>query len=294
MRKQSIAMQVWFVALSAALAGCNGLGGLLVSNEDEVTLGEGVDEQIEGEYRIVQEDDPVAQWARELVAPLVTASAQFRNPAEISGYDVEVLYEDELINAFAAPGGFTYISSGLILQASSCAEIAGVMGHELAHVTERHSVKQIEAQFAATTIIGFFLDEGLAASAAATVWAFLQNTSFSRQDESESDDIGAEIMFDAGYNPFGLVDFFTRLQELSGGSSPPTFLSSHPDSGDRAETITAKIESKWGSEVVRGQTQSYDCIGTSLTLAQVQERIREGNVSIRPGTGQGVPEEAQQ
>lgn len=278
-------------ALVASTGGCaDGLGGFLISDQDELEMGIGVDEEIEKEYFIADEGDPVTSWARGLVDNLSANSTSFRDPSDFGGYKVEVIVDNELVNAFAAPGGFTYITTGLILEAGSCAEIAGVMGHELGHVTERHAVKKIESAFGATQLAGLFLGEGLAADAAVTIWAVLQQTQFSQDDETEADVVGLQISYRSGYNPYGLADFFQRLAELEGSQVIDlSFLSSHPKSSERVSKVDAEIQSRY-DDVVRGQSQTYECIGTQMTLQQIQDHIRAG-VAVRPGTGQGGPSE---
>jgi predicted Zn-dependent protease len=273
-----------FLHTSTALAslwlvGCGGL----ISNQQEVELGRGIHDQIRAEYRLVAEDDPLTQWAVELTDPLVTASARFRDPAEIEGYSVRVIADDELVNAFAAPGGYTYLSTGLILQSGTCSEIAGVMGHELAHVTERHGIERVEKGMAAQTLADMLLEEGLAKDAAVTIWAFLQSTKFSREDESEADAVGLQIAHDAGYNPYGLVVFFEKLIVLSGGKSPPSFLSSHPASADRVKAVSADIQDRYGGDVQRDRAPpAIDCEGTKMSLEQVKARIRDGKMKLEP------------
>ncbi len=275
--------------LTPALASCgDGFGGFLISDAKEVEIGQGVAQEVEKQYKILTDDDPVSVWARQLVAPLSDGSKEFRDPENFGGYKVHVIYDDELVNAFAAPGGFTYISTGLILQASSCAEIGGVMGHELSHVILRHSVKQIEDQFAVSEIADFFLGDSLAGDAATTIYAFLSNTQFSQEHEAEADEYGLQVAHNAGYNPYGLADFFQRLLDLekaSGGVQIPTFLSSHPATEDRVAAVKAKIAELYGDAVKPGVTPSYECVGTTETLAAIRDRITAGNLAVREGTG---------
>lgn len=272
--------------VSILLVSCgDGLGGFLISSAQEEEMGAGVDTQIRAEYRLAATDDPSSQWLAQFITPLVNASVQFRKPDVFGGYKVAVIVDDELVNAFAAPGGYTYISTGLILQSTTCAEIAGVMGHELAHVTERHGVKNIEEAYAAQIISKWFLGDGLANDAAQTIYTFLSNTQFSQAHESESDSVGLRISHDAGYNPYGLADFFAKLLALQGTSSVPAFLSSHPATEDRIRDVSAEIERRYGDTVNPNTTQTYDCIGTSLTLEQLKAHLRSGNVAIQPGTG---------
>ena len=268
------------LAVSALVSCGDGLGGFLVSDAKEVEMGLGVDGEIRKEYRLATANDPATQWLVQFVAPLAAASTEFRDPADIGGYKVAVIVDDTLVNAFAAPGGYTYLSTGLILQAATCGEIAGVMGHELAHVTERHGVKSMEEAYGLQIISEWFLGEGLAADAAQTIYQFLANTQFSQAHESEADAVGLRIAFGAGYNPYGLVDFFTKLLALSGGAEVPEFLSSHPATQERIDSVSSQIESRYGDTVNPGTTQTYDCVGTTMNLAQLKAHVSSGQIAV--------------
>lgn len=258
------------LALSTLVAALGaGCGGALISNQQEQQIGAGVDEQIEKEYRILEASDPVARWAVEFVRPFSNASKSFRDPGDFGGYKVEVISDDELINAFAAPGGYVYISTGLIKAADDCAEIAGVMGHELAHVTERHSARQIEKAFAAQLVSDFFLEDGLTKTAAETLFGFIQATKFSRDHEREADAVGLQISKKAGYDPDGLARFFAKL--LSGGSSPPEFLSSHPATEDRIRDVRKAIKDRYGAN----PGGSTACL-TAMKLPQIKAHLSGG------------------
>lgn len=276
------------MALALSTSACAGFGGHLVSDAEEVKIGQQVDGSIEQEYAILADNDPVTRWARQIVTPLETASKPFRDPADIGGYKVEVIADNDLVNAFAAPGGYTYLSTGLILKASTCAEIAGVMGHELAHVTEQHGVEAIEAQYGTAFLAQLVLGEGLATDVVNGVQAFLLNTTYSRDKEEEADEIGLQIAFGGGYNPYGLVDFFEKLLAMKGGSGgPPKFLSSHPATKDRIKDVSNRIQKRYGDRVVRGQRPKYTCPAGATPLADIQKRIRDGRINVRPGTGTG-------
>lgn len=281
---------VGVMVMGAGLVSCgDGLGGFLISDQQEVEMGQGVDQQLRQEYRIAATDDLATTWMAEFIGPLVTASAQFRDPADIGGFKVAVIVDDELVNAFAAPGGFTYISTGLILQSANCGEIAGVMGHELAHVTERHSIKAMEDAYGVQVVSEFFLGEGLANDAAQTIYGFFANTSFSQEHEAEADAFGLRISHDAGYNPYGLVDFFSKLLALENGAAVPEFLSSHPATADRIRDVSNAIEKRYGDSVNPGTTQTYECVGTALSFTQLKAHIASGNVAVQEGTGTGTP-----
>lgn len=290
----SIRHSVLAAALGVSLVattGCDTLTDMVISNQQEVELGASVDQQIIEEYKILKDTDPVAVWANDLVQYMVPQSAEFRKPSEIGGYKVKVIYDNDLVNAFAAPGGFVYIVSGLILESANCAEVAGVVGHELAHVTQRHSVKKIAKSSAALGLSDIILNEGLTKDVAEGVYAFLMNTTFSRKDESESDKVGTQIMYNTGYNPYALAHMFENLAELSKGKEPPRFLSSHPLSGDRAVAIRNQIEKSWPGQVDENDNQilNYDCLGTTTGFEDIKQRLRAGTVDVRPDSGLKPP-----
>jgi len=262
------------IALGALATGC---GGALISNQQEKQIGAGVDEQIEKEYRILSADDPVSKWAVEFVRPFSNASKAFRDPSDFGGYKIEVIADDALINAFAAPGGYVYISTGLIKASDDCAEIAGVMGHELAHVTQRHSARQIEKAFAAQLVSDFFLDEGLTKAAAETLFGFIQATKFSRDHEREADAVGLQISREASYDPDGLARFFKKL--LGQGASPPEFLSSHPATDDRIRDVRAAIKKRYGANP--GGTKACR---TAMKLPQIKAHLSGGKTRTKRKT----------
>ena len=155
--------------------------------------------------------------------------------------------DDPLINAFAVPGGFIYVTRGILAHFDSEAQLAAVIGHEIGHVTARHSAARISQQqlVQAGLGIGVMLAPSLAdfagiASAGIGV-LFLK---FSRDDERQADDLGFRYMTDIGYDPRGMVDVFEMLTRVSGGAEGggiPNWLSTHPDPGDRRERIGAAI-----------------------------------------------------
>jgi predicted Zn-dependent protease len=269
----------FYRTLLISLALLQGCGGALISNQQEREIGAGVDTQLKQEYRLVHSSDPVAKWAKLFVAPLQKASQKFRNPNEIGGYKVAVIADDKLVNAFAAPGGYTYLSTGLILQSKDCAEIAGVMGHELAHVTQRHGAKSIEKAFAVEQIISFFLSDGLAAGSAALMWQFLSSTTFSRDDETEADSVGLQISHGAGYDPHGLADFFGVLLKGEKGGAGPEFLSSHPATKNRIAAVNKQIQNRYGREAKARGKRARRC-RTKLSLAKVKAHIKSGQMKL--------------
>ena len=234
-----------------------GCGGVFISAKQERELGAQVHQEIKKEYKLIKPGDPIGKWAIEFLRPLKKASAKFRSLESVGGYRIFVIADDKLLNAFAAPGGYTYISSVLILASDNCAEIAGVMGHELAHVTERHGVKKLESSMAVEAAGGVLFGEGAAKESAQIAWGFLQNTTFSREDESEADEVGLQITKRAGYDPFGLSAFFRKL--MAQKNDVPEFLSSHPTSSKRVRAVERSIRKRYGKNAKAGDLGRTSC-----------------------------------
>lgn len=164
---------------------------------------------------------------------------------------------DDAVNAFALPGGYIVINSGLILKADSADELLGVVAHEISHVTEQHSVRNIMGTAGTYLTINAVLGDmtGLLAVMADAA-PFLINQSYSRDFETEADEKGLALLHKAAINPQGLVTFFDKLrqqeqeqlEELAGeensGAVKTTlqFLSTHPATEDRIEHLRARID----------------------------------------------------
>ena len=164
---------------------------------------------------------------------------------------------DEQVNAFALPGGYIVINSGLILKADSADEMLGVVAHEIAHVTEQHSVRNIMGTAGVYLTINAMLGDmtGLLAVVADAA-PFLINQSYSRGFESEADEEGLALLHRAGINPEGLLTFFEKLraleqekmQDMAGEDNSEAmattlkFLSTHPATDDRIDNLQARID----------------------------------------------------
>jgi predicted Zn-dependent protease len=161
--------------------------------------------------------------------------------------------EDEAINAFAIPGGAIYVHTGTIQKAKDVSELAGVMAHEIAHVTARHVAHLyrrqrntgVAAQLA--TILVAILSGNPYITNAANLGTSVLGTAylstFTRQAESEADALAVETLIRAGYDPDGMVSFFHTLKkESEAGMQLPQFLSSHPATDERIASVRAMIQ----------------------------------------------------
>ena len=159
---------------------------------------------------------------------------------------VFVVIKDPSLNAFAAPGGLIAAHAGLILAADSESEVAGVIGHEIAHVTQRHlarafeNARQVSIPLA-LLLVGLIIATGGAGEAiqggllGTQALAAQSQINFTRQNEQEADRIGIQTMAAAGYDPAGMADFFGKVQRTfrANGEGPPEFLRTHPVSSNR-------------------------------------------------------------
>ncbi|MFC1640247.1 M48 family metalloprotease [Gemmatimonadota bacterium] len=213
---------------------------MLISESQEIAMGQDYDPQIVGMFGL--HDDPGLQEAVSGIGQQMAARSERPNLP----WTFRVV-DDPLINAFAVPGGFVYVTRGILAHFDSEAQLAAVLGHEIGHITARHSASQMSRQqiMQVGMGVGVMLAPQLAdfaglASAGLSV-LFLK---FSRDNERQADDLGFRYMTDAGYDPRGMVDVFVMLNRVSGGhegSGVPNWLSTHPDPGDRRERIGAAI-----------------------------------------------------
>src|SRR6202007_2885757 len=156
--------------------------------------------------------------------------------------------DSEDVNAFALPGGFFFVNSGLILKADSEAELAGVMAHEIAHVAARHGTRQATrgeiANLATIPLIFMGGWDGYGIRQAASIMVPVGFLKFSRGFESEADMLGLEYMYKTGYDPTAFVDFFEKIETLEKrkpGTVSKVF-STHPPTDDRIKAAQKNIQ----------------------------------------------------
>jgi predicted Zn-dependent protease len=243
-----------------------GKGPNFYSLEKEIALGKQLAQEVESSARLV--DDPVVTEYVNRVGQNLVRNSDARVP-----FTIKVIDSDE-VNAFALPGGFFYVNSGLILRAHEESELAGVMAHEISHVTARHGTKNATRgqilQFATIPLLllgpaglaGYGLYEGL------NVALPLTYLKFSRDAEREADFLGLQYMYKAGYDPNAYITFFERIQadEKRRPGTIPKLFSTHPPTPERIEHAQKEIAA------ILPNRPEY--IVTTSEFDNVKERLR--------------------
>jgi predicted Zn-dependent protease len=219
-----------------------GKGVNFYSLEKEIALGKQLAQEVERQAKII--DDPIiAEYVNRVGQNLV------RNSDAKVPFTIKVLDSEE-VNAFALPGGFFFVNSGLVLKADTEAELAGVMAHEIAHVAARHGTRQAtRGELAQIGMIamsiaipygwtGYAIRQG---AGLAIPMGFLQ---FTRAFEKEADYLGLQYLYKSGYDPTAFVDFFEKIQTLE-KKKPGTMakvFSTHPMTDDRIKSAQVEIQ----------------------------------------------------
>ncbi len=260
------------------------------SLEREIALGKQLAQEVDKSAKFI--NDPVVTEYVNRVGQNLVRNSDARVPFTIKVIDSDV------VNAFALPGGFFYVNSGLILHADEESELAGVMAHEIAHVCARHGTKQatkgqivnlasIPAMiFIPYTWAGYAIYQGMNFAIPLT---FLK---FSRDEEREADYLGIQYMYKAGYDPNSLVSFFEKVQtdEKKEPGTIPKVFSTHPPTPDRIEAIQKEIATILPArDQYIVSTSEFDTVKHRLQLIEANVKVKNNNPNrptLRKRTGQ--------
>jgi len=269
-----------------------GSGINFYSLEKEIALGKQLAQEVERQAKIV--DDPVIAEYVSRVGQNIVRNSDAKVP-----FTIKVLDTEE-VNAFALPGGFFFVNSGLILKADTEAELAGVMAHEIAHVACRHGTKQatrgdlmqigaIAASIALGGWTGYAIRQGMGL---AIPLGYLQ---FSQQFERQADYYGLQYMYKAGYDPVAFVDFFEKVQTLEKkkpGALSKVF-STHPMTDVRIKAAQLEIGSFKTKPEYVVTTSEFNDVKARLAMMHNHRLVNTNQDPSRPtlrrntGTGTG-------
>ena len=226
-------------AIGSRNVGCNRGLGNWYSLEHERQIGREYAHIVESGSKLLV--DPVINEYVNRIGQTLVRNSDAKVP-----FSIKVIDSDQ-INAFALPGGFLYVTSGLILTAADEAELAGVMAHEIAHVAARHATRQMTRSnmisLASIPLIFVSGGAGFAVQEVASLAVPLGITKFSRNFETEADYLGLEYLYKTGYDPQGLISFFERVQarEKEKPGKLARAFATHPQTTDRIKKSQQEI-----------------------------------------------------
>ena len=248
MNKTKISMLISFIlTLFILYCATTGPGGkkslILISTDQEVSIGKQFSDEVNKTNRI-SEDKVLQSYVNDIGQEIAKISDRPNLDYHFSVIDTPI------VNAFACPGGFIYVYTGLLKIMDNQAQLAGVLSHEISHVVARHSVKRLQQILGVQVLLSIALGESseLTKNAVSTgIGIVLQG--YSRENEFEADRYGAYYMTKAGYNPLGMAQLLEKLQEKS--KEKPGFfeklMATHPPTEERIREVN-KLVNSYGPE----------------------------------------------
>lgn len=227
--------------LGIFLTSCDKDGNInFFSIEEDLKIGQQVAAELEADSSIIildeQEYDTAYRFIRAMTDKVLTSN-DIRYRTEFP-WQVKIIHDDNTLNAFCAPGGYIYVYTGLIKYLDTEDQLAGVMGHEIAHADKRHVTDNMTKAYGYETLLAIFFGEDQ--SALAGIAKGLVNLSYSRKAEREADDFSVKYLCDTEYQANGAAGFFQKIINEGQSSAPPQFLSTHPNPDNRVEAINNK------------------------------------------------------
>ena len=257
-RRRSLPVSLAVAALATAGCATNPATGerqlALISESQEIEMGRAYAEQVEATMS-VYDDAELQAYVGRVGLGLAAVSERPELPWSFKVID------DPVVNAFALPGGFIYVTRGIIAQFNSEAALAAVLGHEIGHVTARHSVEQMSRQQLGGLVLGVgsVLSEDIARfGGVAQAGLSVLFLSYGREDEHQADMLGVRYALRESYDPREAVEVHRALQrqtEARGGSGLPTWLSTHPSSLDRIERLGSQVDTIPASTLSRTEVR---------------------------------------
>ena len=229
------------------------LTGCTINEQKEIQIGQQTHGQFEKEFGGRYPDAQLQAYVSNVGMNMARYTGRPHLPWQFA------VLNSKQVNAFAVPGGYIYITQGLLFRMENEAMLAGVLGHEAAHIAHRHSVQQMQrAQTAqglstAVGVVGSIFGYGWAGDVTGAV-ASISLMKYGRDQEKQSDLSGLKYMTQAAYDPRGMVQTMTVLQQASCGKGGVEFLSSHPNPANRLSYLKETIQKKYAAAAQGGKT----------------------------------------
>ena len=293
------------IGASPAFAQLGGLSGALkkaqtvkkiadlkVTDAEERQIGQDVSDAIIKEFGVMQ-DANVTKYVTLVGTVLAQASTRPNVDWQF------IVLDTDGVNAFAAPGGFVHITKGLLGLLKNEAELAGVLAHELIHVTEKHTVNAIQkgdtVKLTSDSVgAGGGLTQGLIAEIAQRAYSDVLNNRFNRSDENEADEKGALLANKIGYNPNGMITALNRLVDRNKEAKEPNGLfASHPQMKDRLDNIAKTIKTKNLTATATVQARYGKFITFEAKPASAIAMVAAGSRGLAGGTEEKKPAEGE-
>lgn len=229
------------ISFGFVLQGCSDDddGFNLFTIEDDMSLGAQLQDEIASnpaEFPLLSETQyPSAYQHMRQVRDAILGSGLVKYD-DTFDWELHIIKDDTILNAFCTPGGYIYFYTGLIKYLDHDAQFAGVLGHEMAHAAERHSTEQLTKVYGIQILIAVVLGENpnMLAQMAVDIATGLASLAFSRTDEYQSDELSVKYLYETTYDARGVAGFF---EKLDASQYPPEFLSTHPNPENRVDRI---------------------------------------------------------
>lgn len=256
-------IQLVIVCLVIILAGCSKITEL-VPLEIDKTIGKQFSEQVESLPRQGEILDKSTN--KEIYSYLEKIKLNILNSGKVKYKDqfqwqLKIIRNDSVLNAFCIAGGYIYVYTGLIKFLDNEAELAGVLAHEIAHADKRHTTIRMVSEYGIGTIIALAM--GGDVSFLVNIGRQLLGLSFSRNDEMDADETAITYLTATDYDPRGIAGFFKKMNEKGKSATIPEFLSTHPSSENRIEEINSYWK-KLGAKKGKFYPELYADAKTSL------------------------------
>lgn len=263
-----------FISGLVIFAACS-TGINLFTDNDELALGKQFDEEIRKNPKEfpIHNDPQLKEYIDRKIFKEIVNSPEVKK-ATVYNYQIEIIKNDTTLNAFAVPGGYVYIYTGLLKYLDSEAALAGVIGHEIAHVERRHATQRITSAYGLSLLMNIALGNNPSqiAEIVANLFSGLTLLANSRANEDESDEYSIKYLQSTRFYPGSVKFFFEKLRDdgkvSSGGGGIATFLSTHPDPIARINTAEQRLKSL-GLDI-----KTYKDSGTGFFKEDYQKNIK--------------------